>query len=351
MKKVIALGSIQNESYRSNGAQRLHTKIIGALIEKKELPKKYPMKDFKLLLEKSINDHSHLNDVLHIGHDKKGKDYLLSQLNTVMGWYETAFDEKGITSEELKGILLNVTKDGFTLLQDAVTNGDLRQIELVMGWYETAIDKQVITSEELKGILLNVTEDKFTLLQGAVTNGDLRQIELVMGWYRAAGLSQEGVFKEKILLNVTEDKFTLLQSAVKNGALEQIKLVMGWYETAFNEQVITKEELKGILLNVTNDGFTLLQDAVTNGDLEQIKQVMGWYRAAGLSQEGVFKEKILLNVTTTKFTLLQSAVKNGDLRQIELVMGWYETAIDEKVITREDLKEILLNEKKDKFTL
>ena len=41
MKKVIALGSIQNDSYRSNGAQRLHTKIIGALKEKKELPKKF----------------------------------------------------------------------------------------------------------------------------------------------------------------------------------------------------------------------------------------------------------------------------------------------------------------------
>ena len=84
-----------------------------------------------------------------------------------MQWYDQA--KLSNTDEFKTNILLNRTNDGFTLLQQAVTNGNIDLIKLVLQWYDQEELRKTDDKETI--IVLNRPIDGFNLLQGGVGVG------------------------------------------------------------------------------------------------------------------------------------------------------------------------------------
>jgi len=238
---------------RSETAKKLHSYIMETLKFKEHL-NLYTVKMIisdnpNSLLELSINRCSHLQDIIHIGSKfKLDSDLIRENVRCLFQEIRHCFPEK------IGEVLLNQSKDGFTLLQEAVKNGKETIISMVMSWYQ---DAGLLKSPEFKKtILLNRTEAGFTLLQHAVANGKETIISMVMSWYQDAGLLESPEFKETILLNRTEAGFTLLQHAVRNGKETIISMVMSWYQDA---GLLESPEFKEIiLLNRTKQKYNLL---------------------------------------------------------------------------------------------
>ena len=146
---------------RSETAQKLHTYIIGTIKGKEHLDpqkvKEIIRENPNSLLELSINNCSHLQDIIHIGAEHKlDSDLIRKNAHCLFQEIRHFFPKK------MGEVLLNRTKDGFTLLQSAVTNGNKNIISMVMSWYQ---DAGLLESDEFKKtILLNRTEKKFNLL-------------------------------------------------------------------------------------------------------------------------------------------------------------------------------------------
>ncbi|MBA95507.1 MAG: hypothetical protein CMP21_07265 [Rickettsiales bacterium] len=192
---------------RSETAKKLHSYIMETLKFKEHL-NLYTVKMIisdnpNSLLELSINRCSHLQDIIHIGSKfKLDSDLIRENVRCLFQEIRHCFPEK------IGEVLLNQSKDGFTLLQEAVKNGKETIISMVMSWYQ---DAGLLKSPEFKKtILLNRTEAGFTLLQHAVANGKETIISMVMSWYQDAGLLESPEFKEIILLNRTKQKYNLL---------------------------------------------------------------------------------------------------------------------------------------------
>ncbi|RAP32613.1 hypothetical protein DID75_04625 [Candidatus Marinamargulisbacteria bacterium SCGC AG-410-N11] len=112
------------------------------------------------------------------------------------------------TQDYKQTILLNQTNDGFTLLQDAVKNGNRSLIKEVKSWYEKA--GLINTQEYKQTILLNRTNDGFTLLQSAVINGNASLIKEVKSWYENAKLIGTDEFNQNVILKSAKNKFNIL---------------------------------------------------------------------------------------------------------------------------------------------
>ena len=122
---------------RSETAQKLHTYIIGTIKGKEHLDpqkvKEIIIKNPNSLLELSINNCSHLQDIIHIGAENKlDSDLIRENAHCLFQEIRHFFPKK------IGEVLLNRTKDGFTLLQDAVKNGKENIISMVMSWYQVA---------------------------------------------------------------------------------------------------------------------------------------------------------------------------------------------------------------------
>ena len=192
---------------RPETAKKLHSYIMETLKFKEHL-NLYTVKMIisdnpNSLLELSINRCSHLQDIIHIGSKfKLDSDLIRENVRCLFQEIRHCFPEK------IGEVLLNQSKDGFTLLQEAVKNGKETIISMVMSWYQ---DAGLLKSPEFKKtILLNRTEAGFTLLQHAVANGKETIISMVMSWYQDSGLLESPEFKEIILLNRTKQKYNLL---------------------------------------------------------------------------------------------------------------------------------------------
>ena len=146
---------------RSKTAQKLHTYIIETIKGKKHLDpqkvKEIIRKNPNSLLELSIYNCSHLQDIIHIGAEHKlDSDLIRKNAHCLFQEIRHFFPEK------MGEVLLSRTEDGFTLLQSAVKNEKENIISNVMRLYQAA--GLLETEEFTKTILLNRTEQKFNLL-------------------------------------------------------------------------------------------------------------------------------------------------------------------------------------------
>ena len=150
-------------------------------------------------LELSINGFSHFHDCIHLGEEFGCQPRRIQELLTQLRVFVLQTDD--IKEHFKTKILLNRTNDGFTLLQQAVTNGNIDLINLVVQWYEQA---KLSNPEEFKTkILLNSTKAGFNI-------------------YHQAGmtlkLSESGEFLKGIKSLLTSKEIsTLLNQKTKNG--------------------------------------------------------------------------------------------------------------------------------------
>ena len=156
---------------RSPLAQAIHTEILKNLNRNKPVDLKglEQHKHLKAaLLERSVNGNSHVQDIVHLGTELgTSTDTLISSLHYMTNLYAKHFSYAD--DNFIKVIFLNATKDGFTLMQQAVTNGSPAIILFITSLYEQ-LYAQGYDDAKIKACLATANSKGFNLLHNLGNN-------------------------------------------------------------------------------------------------------------------------------------------------------------------------------------
>jgi ankyrin repeat protein len=250
-----------------------------------------------ILLERSVNKNSHLDDALHLPFERQENNRFAQDVSSKLLDLLVEKMKGRLLQNEFQLILSNKTNDGFTLLQHALVSGSEVNVTLVVRLLKKYPDN-------LKANLENVTTDKFTPLQQALASGSEVNVALVVRL-----LEQYPDILKANLANVTADKFMPLQHALKSGSKVNVALVVRLLEQY-------SDILKANLANVTTDKFMPLQSALASGSEVNVATVVRL-----LEQYPDILKANLANVTKDKFTTLLSALKSGSEVNIAIVVS------------------------------
>ena len=264
-------------AYRNPLAQNIHESLLSFL----RAPSDDRLKKCKTalqaanecaLMEKSINNDSHLIDIFHLPAHICPQE--VGDTAAIIGKLFSLLMDTCAKHPKAKAfLLLSTNSAGFTPLHSALISGNTANLLDYCAVVKQVVRDKVITTDEYRDLLVRGNSAGFTPLHEALISGNPAKVQAYLAVVKQA--LQDTVITtddyRNLLVRGNSAGFTPLHDALISDNPANVQAYLTVVKQALQDTVITTDDYRNLLVQANSAGFSPLHQAANSGSLEVVQ--------------------------------------------------------------------------------